>query len=158
MKPLTVALSASAILLTASDWKKALIVVLAMSAIMMACTEVTQTTGPVIVDPEKSPEAAKPAATVGPSTPASGTISFDPDSITVAVGGTVHVKVVVTDAGGAEVESVSITASVADTSVLRYTGTDARTVSFLGVKTGTTSVIISASSLQASLTATVTAN
>ena len=74
----------------------------------------------------------------------------------MAVGGTVHIKVVVTDAQGVEVDSEAIAASVADTSVLRDTGVDARTISFVGVSAGTTSVIISASGLQASLVATVT--
>ena len=134
---------------------KALISALFMGAILVACTDVTQIVGPTtVVDAGKSPA---PEATVASSSPVSGTISLDPDSITVPVGGTVHIKVVVTDPAGAEVDSVSITASVSDKSVLRYTGTDARTASFLGLKEGTTSVIISASSLQASITATVTA-
>ena len=138
---------------------RSLIAVLSMSAILtLACTEVTQTVGPTTVETAgQSPEASKPAPTIAPASPSSGTVSLDPDSITVAVGVTAHVKVVVTDAAGAEVDSGSITVSVADASVLRYTGVDARTVSFLGVRAGATSVSISASGLQASLVATVTA-
>ena len=136
---------------------KSLIVALFVSATLtLACTEVT--TGPVIVETGESEKASEPTAKIGPSSPASGTISLEPDAITVAVGGTVNVKVVVTDPQGVEVDSISITPSVADKGILRYTGTDARTVSFLGVKAGTTSVIISASGLQASLIATVTSN
>ena len=125
-------------------------------AILLACTQVTQTTGPTTVESEGAPETSAPAAKIGPSSPTGGTISLTPKSITVSVGSTVHVKVIITDAHGAEVDSESITTSVADSSVLRYTGTDARTLSFLGVKKGTTSVIVSAADLQASLSATVT--
>ena len=128
-------------------------------AILLACTQVTQTVGPTTVGAAgQSPEASKPAAAIAPSPPASGSISLEPDSITAAVGDTAYVKVIVTDGQGVEVDSKSITASIADTSILRDTGVDARTISFIGVKAGTTSVIISASGLQASLTAIVTSN
>ena len=136
---------------------KSLIAVLFV-AILLACTQVTQTTGPTTVESGELPETSSEPTAKVPSAPASGTISLTPPkAISVAVGSTVHVKVVVADASGVEVKSASITASVADSSVLRYTGTDARTISFLGVAQGTTTVIVSASSLQASLTATVTA-
>ena len=134
-------------------------IAISVALVTIGCTEVTQTVGPTTVETAgQPPDASKPAATIAPASPTSGSISLEPDSITLAVGDTVNVKVVVTDSQGVEVDSESITPSVADTAILRYTGTDARTVSFLGVKAGTTSVIISASGLQASLVATVTSN
>lgn len=134
-----------------------LIAALSVSAfLILACTEVTQTTGPTTVESGEAAPESRPAETISPASPASGTLSLEPDSIAVAVGKTVYVKVIVTDAQGVEVDSEAITSSVADTSVLKYTGTDARTISFVGVSVGSTSVIISASGLQASLVATVT--
>ena len=78
-----------------------ILLVLLITIVTIGCTEVTQTVGPTTVETAgKSPAASKPTAKLGPSSPASGSISLEPDSITVAVGDTVNVKVVVTDPPG----------------------------------------------------------
>ncbi len=119
-----------------------------------ACTEVTQTIQPSPVDVSVS----GPASTTGETpTPASGgTITLEPSSIEVQVGKNVAVMVIVRNANGVEVPSENISVSIVDKTLVRLVEIDNRIIiTFGGLAEGQTSVLISASGLQASLDATV---
>ncbi len=118
-----------------------------------ACTEVTQTIQPSGVDVSVS----GPASTTGETpTPASnGTITLEPSSIEVQVGKNVAVMVIVRDVNGVEVPSENISVSIIDKTLVRLFEIDNRIITFGGLAEGQTSVIISASGLQASLDVTV---
>ena len=95
MKNASIAIKMKAII-TAS----AVLASLVIAILLLACTQVTQTTGPTTVESGESETSSTPVGTVVPADPVAGTITLTPQSITVAVGGTVHVKVVVTNAFG----------------------------------------------------------
>ena len=123
------------------------------SLMMFACTEVTQTIQPSGVDVSVSGPAS---ATEETSTPASGgTITLEPSSIEVQVGKNVNVMVIVRDDNGVEVPSENISVSIVDKTLVRLVEIDNRIITFGGLAEGQTSVIISASGLQASLGVTV---
>ncbi len=114
-----------------------------------ACTEVTQTIQPSGVDVSVS----GPASTTGETTPtpaSNGTITLEPSSIEVQVGKNVAVMVIVRDANGVEVPSENISVSI-DKTLVRLVEIDNRVITFGGLAVGKTSILISASALQASL-------
>ena len=93
--------------------------------------------------------------------PMTGTIMLEPSSLTMAVGKTRFVRVIIMNSLGVELPSVDITVAIADTDILRFDGADGRTLSFYGLSTGKanfidTEAVITASGLQASLPVRVT--
>ena len=121
----------------------------------LACTEVTQTIQPSPVDvsvgnPDSGSEPEEPK----PS-PSGGTITLEPPNIEVKVGKNVHVMIIVRDGNGIEVPSENISVSIIDKTLVRLVEIDNRVITFGGLAEGQTSVIISASGLQASLDVTV---
>ena len=122
-----------------------------------ACTEVTQTIQPSGVDVSVS----GPASTTGETTPtpaSNGTITLEPSSIEVQVEKNVAVMVIVRDANGVEVPSENISVSIIDKTLVRLVEIDNRIITFGGLSVGQTSILISASELQASLDVTVVAS
>ncbi len=119
-----------------------------------ACTEVTQTIQPSGVDVS----VATPSSDSGPNETSSGTngtITLEPSSIEVQVGKNVAVMVIVRDANGVEVPSENISVSIIDKTFVRLVEIDNRIITFGGLAAGQTSILISASGLQASLDANV---
>ena len=119
-----------------------------------ACTEVSQVVSPSPVDVSVS----SPASTTGETTPtpaSNGTITLEPSSIEVQVGKNVAVMVIVRDANGVEVPSENISVSIIDKTLVRLVEIDNRVITFGGLAEGQTSILISASGLQASLDVTV---
>ena len=121
----------------------------------LACTEVTQTIQPSPVDvsvgnPDSGSEPEEPK----PS-PSGGTITLEPSSLEVQVGKNVHVMVIVRDGNGVEAPSENISVSIIDKTLVRLVEIDNRVITFGGLAAGETSVLISASGLQASLDARV---
>ena len=93
--------------------------------------------------------------------PMAGTITLEPSSLTVGVGKTRFVRVIVKNSLGVEQPSVNITVAIADMDALRFDGADGRTLSFYGRSVGDadfvdTEAVITASELQASLPVRVT--
>ena len=129
------------------------IALFAVLIVLLGCTEVTQTIQPSPVDVSVS----SPASTAGETpTPASnGTITLEPSSIEVQVGKNVAVMVIVRDANGVEVPSENISVSIIDKMLVRLVEIDNRIITFGGLAAGKTSILISASGLQASLDAKV---
>ncbi len=118
-----------------------------------ACTEVTQTIQPSPVDVSVSGPASTTEETPTPAS--NGTISLEPSSIEVQVGKNVAVMVIVRDTNGVEVPSENISVSIIDKTLVRLVEIDNRIITFGGLAAGQTSIIISASGLQASLDVTV---
>ena len=129
------------------------IALFAVLIVLLGCTEVTQTIQPSPVDVSVS----SPASTAGETpTPASnGTITLEPSSIEVQVGKNVAVMVIVRDANGVEAPSENISVSIIDKMLVRLVEIDNRIITFGGLAAGKTSILISASGLQASLDAKV---
>ena len=121
-----------------------------------ACTEVSQVVSPSPVDVSVSGPASTTRETPTPAS--NGTISLEPSSIEVQVGKNVAVMVIVRDDNGVEVPSENISVSIIDKTLVRLVEIDNRILTFGGLAEGQTSVIISASGLQASLDVTVVAS
>ena len=120
----------------------------------VACNEIFQTVSPSPVEVTITIPTGEELDPTPPET--SGTITLEPAAVEVEVGKNVNVKVTIKNAAGQEVPSSNISVNISDRTILELVEIDERIIQFGGVAAGSTSVIISAGGLQASLVATVT--
>jgi len=138
------------------------IVLSALACFGLAACDITQTVEPSEVHITiTTPDAVVATGTEsGSGSPTERTeISLHPASIEISVGENVNVTVIVElvaeDGTRMEIPSENISVSIANDSVIRVVEIDGRTIQFVGLAEGVTSIIIRASDLQDSLVATV---
>ena len=131
---------------------------LAVSVLAMLVFGCTLDTGPTTIVDSSSVSGSSGAGAGGTEKDEAAkgaTIELVPPSAKITVGTRSFVKVVVSDAAGQEIKTEQLSVAIADSSIATFDEIAGRTIAFLGVSAGYTTVVITANEVQAVFNLTV---